>query len=271
MATVSVTKEAGNLAVVTLAKEPVNSMDLAFWQELLKTFEGLESDPEVRAVVFRSGLRRSVFTAGLDLRELYAPTTSEERLNEFWRTLTTALSKIYSSSMVTVAAINGACPAGGCGLALCCDYRVISADGSIGLNEVQLGIPVPQFWVELFTRTVGQRQAEMLLQTGQLVPSAHAVQLGLVDAVVASGEEVLPTAVAEVERWLKNPDVGRTSTKQVMRSEFAGRWAAGIPEEAGKVWATISDKRTVALLGKVMQRLSGGKAGSGDGQKAAKL
>jgi hypothetical protein len=45
-------------------------------------------------------------------------------------------------SCVQVAAIRGACPAGGCCLSLCCDFRIMTEFGHIGLNEVALGIAV---------------------------------------------------------------------------------------------------------------------------------
>eukprot|EP00409_Alexandrium_fundyense_P009889 CAMPEP_0195046776 /NCGR_PEP_ID=MMETSP0347-20130606/28760_1 /TAXON_ID=2932 /ORGANISM="Alexandrium fundyense, Strain CCMP1719" /LENGTH=74 /DNA_ID=CAMNT_0040074857 /DNA_START=35 /DNA_END=256 /DNA_ORIENTATION=+ len=74
-------------------------MDMSFWQELLAAFNSMEADPEVRAVVFHSGLKRSVFTAGLDINELYAPHTNKERHFKFWGILTETLTKIYMSSM----------------------------------------------------------------------------------------------------------------------------------------------------------------------------
>merc|ERR1712224_530821 len=119
--------------------------------------------------------------------ELFLPTTSEERLIKFWSTLSKTLIKIYTSSMVTLAAIPGSCPAAGCCLALCCDFRIITANCSMGLNEVALGIPVgmefldsyvvtfmspstqwyarnvalgipvPSHWIELMSSTIGQR------------------------------------------------------------------------------------------------------------------
>jgi hypothetical protein len=49
-------------------------------------------------------------------------------------------SRLYLSRLATIAAIRGACPAGGCMMSMCCDHRVMSSVGSIGLNEVQLGI-----------------------------------------------------------------------------------------------------------------------------------
>jgi len=263
---VSIDREAGGIAVVTLAKEPVNTMDLSLWEELLAAINTLEADSEVRAVVFRSGLKRSVFTAGLDIKELYAPSTNKERLFKFWGVLSEVLTRVYTSRLVTAAAINGACPAGGCGLSLCCDLRIITADGSMGLNEVQLGIPVPLFWVELFASVSGQRQAERYLQTGEMVPSAQLLKLSMVDAVVDKAEQVLPATLDEVRKWLKFPDEGRIATKSVLRGPFGDRWKAGIPTEAAKVWESCSDPKTVAALGKVLERLSGG-----GGKKASKL
>lgn len=95
--------------------------------------------------------------AGNDINELYAPRTSPERYKQFWVTSNALMARLYSSPLATVAAIRGACPAGGCGLALCCDVRLMSREvGHIGLNEVALGIPVPLFWGRLMTRVIGQ-------------------------------------------------------------------------------------------------------------------
>jgi len=259
---ISVERQAGGVAVLTMTKEPVNTMDLSLWQELLTAFESLEADPEVRAVIFRSGLKRSVFTAGLDINELYAPSTSKEQLFNFWDVISQTLTKIYTSPMVTAAAINGTCPAGGCILALCCDIRIITADGSLGLNEVQLGIPVPIFWTELFVSVAGQRQAEKLLQLGEMTPSARLLELSMVDAVVDAADKVLPATLETVRQWIKFPDPGRIATKKALRGPLGDRWVAGIPQEATEVWKSCSDPQTVASLGKVLERLSGGKKAS---------
>jgi 3,2-trans-enoyl-CoA isomerase len=68
-----------SFAVVTLCREPVNTMNLAMWQHLAATLDELEADPKVRGVIFQSGLQRDVFTAGNDMMELYAPNTTQER------------------------------------------------------------------------------------------------------------------------------------------------------------------------------------------------
>merc|ERR1719464_134955 len=126
-------------------------------------------------------------------------------------------------------------------------------------------MPVPVFWVELFTRSTGQRRAERLLQLGEMVPSTQLLSLSMVDAVVDKADQVLPATLDEVRKWLKFPDEGRVATKMDLRGPFGDRWKSGIPEEASRVWNAISDPKTVAALAKVMERLSGG------GKKASKL
>lgn len=67
----------------------------------------------VKGVIICSGLKRDLFTAGNDLKELYAPNTSMERYKLFWKTSNRFLARLLISPLVTVAAIRGQCPAGG--------------------------------------------------------------------------------------------------------------------------------------------------------------
>ena len=84
---------------------------------------------------------------------------------------------------MTVCAIKGACPAGGCCLSLCCDFRVMTDFGHIGLNEVALGIPVPFFWAQLMGRVIGEGPAHKLCLTATLLSPQQALQIGLIDEV----------------------------------------------------------------------------------------
>lgn len=245
-------------AVVTICREPVNSMNLDLWQQLAQCLVQLEEDPKVRGVIFQSGLQRDVFTAGNDLMELFAPKTSADRYQEFWVTQNEFFTRLYRSPLVTVAAIRGACPAGGCALALCCDYRVMTDFGNIGLNEVAIGIPVPAYWAKLMVRTIGQRQAEKILQFGLMPSAEEALQIGLVDRLVAR-EELLNAATEELGKMLKAFDIGRQPTKRSLREEFSHQWADFSRPEAEGGWKLLSHPKTVQVLEGVLQRLSKGK------------
>ncbi|MCX6128818.1 MAG: enoyl-CoA hydratase-related protein [Proteobacteria bacterium] len=250
-------KDAG-YALLTLCREPVNSMNLDLWRQLAAALDALEANPKVRGVIFQSGLKKDVFTAGNDLLELYAPQSSEERYRDFWVTQNKFFARLYRSPLVTVAAIRGACPAGGCALALCCDYRIMSDFGMIGLNEVALGIPVPEYWAKLFKRTVGQRQAERLLPYGLMVSAEEALKIGLVDSLL-SVQELSQAAEEAMKKMLVPGDAGRQATKKHLRGDFSLRWEEFCVGEAALGWKLISHPRSVQAIEAVLQRLSKGK------------
>ncbi|EFN55461.1 hypothetical protein CHLNCDRAFT_133803 [Chlorella variabilis] len=248
----------GGYALVVLCREPVNTMNLAYWRQLTETLDELEGDPEVRGIIFCSGLRRDVFTAGNDINELYAPLTSRERYREFWLVSNRFLARLYTSPLVTVAAIRGACPAGGCCLAMCCDYRVMTEAGSIGLNEVALGISVPKMWAGLMARIIGIGPAERLLQFAVMLQPEAAKEVGLIDDV-APKEGLLAAAEEAMAQMLVSPDFSRAETKLNLRGDYAQQWAAYAEPEAEGAWEMLCSPAVVGQLGAVLERLSGGK------------
>jgi len=281
---VSVTPD--GVALVSLCREPVNTMDTAFWAELLALLDELEASfqertaaaaaaagnaappsvPRVRAVIFSSGLQRDVFTAGNDVRELYAPSTSRERYQKFWVLQNTFLSRLFASPLATVASWRGATPAAGCCLGLACDTRIMSeGSGSspsfVGLNEVALGIPVPEKWSSLLARVVGVARAERMALFAEMLTPRDALAAGLVDVVVPGGDraELERVALSVARVALRSPDGGRVATKLRERSRFARDWAEFAPGEALGAWEMLEAPSTVKALGAVIERLSGKK------------
>ena len=135
--TLIVKREGGGLATVSLKHKPVNSLTQAVCEELKAVTHELEADPEVRGVVFGSGVP-GVFSAGMDLRSMHNRSTDE--LAAFWKAVQEMWLALYMTPLATVAAISGHAPAGGCLIALACDYRVlVEGKYTIGLNEAQIG------------------------------------------------------------------------------------------------------------------------------------
>jgi len=207
--------ESTGIATLQLCKKPVNSLNLEFLTELYISLEKLENDSNCRALILTSGLP-GIFSAGLDILEMYQP--KEERLREFWRALQNFFMKLYGSRLTTIAAINGHSPAGGCLTAISCDYRIM-AEGklTIGLNETLLGIVAPFWFQDVFTSTIGHREAERGLQLGHLYSSQQALDVGLVDELVAA-DQLMSAAEKQAAKWMKIPDFARQLTKTQMRS-----------------------------------------------------
>lgn len=251
-------KEKLGYAILWMGSEPVNSMTLELWTALSDALTELERDPKVRGVVFASELKKNIFTAGNDIKELYVKTTTKARYTQFWRTQTSFLCRLLRSPLATVCAIRGACPAGGCAVALCCDYRVQSDAGTFGLNEVQLGIPVPKYWAKLFCMVAGHTAGDLTLQLGALLTPPEAKALGLLHEVVPAAA-VLPAAErAMSEKFLRRHDGARGATKANLRGGFSDEWERYVDEEAAAGWAMLSTPEVEAALGGVIARLSKG-------------
>jgi 3,2-trans-enoyl-CoA isomerase len=234
------------------------------WQAVHRALKQVEADTAMKGVIITSGLKRDIFTAGNDLKELYAPLTSAQQYAAFWEAQSRLLTDLYNSRLATVAAIRGACPAGGCAIALCCDVRIMTSSpgGFIGLNEVALGIPVPKYWAGVMAQVIGRAAAERLLLTGTMVQPQRAKELGLVDELIADKAVLLQRAQELVAQLVKLPAGARAATKQRLRGDYSKAWFEyAMQWEAGpEGFAQITNSSTTAAVGAALQRLSGGKA-----------
>lgn len=201
------------VATLKLNRPPVNSLNLEFLTEIEILLEKLENDRSCRGLILTSS-NNKIFCAGLDIMEMYKPQV--DRLTAFWHALQDVWISLYGSRLVTIAAVNGHSPAGGCLLAMCCDYRIMVEKFTIGLNETQLGI-IPPFWfVDTMKNVVGYRQTELACQKGLMLTSDQALGIKLVDEVVTP-EIIMEKAQNEMQSWLKIPDHARQLTKMQMR------------------------------------------------------
>ncbi|XP_024089650.2 enoyl-CoA delta isomerase 1, mitochondrial isoform X1 [Pongo abelii] len=209
------------VAVMKFKNPPVNSLSLEFLTELVISMEKLENDKSFRGVILTSDCP-GVFSAGLDLTEMCGK--SPAHYAEYWKAVQEMWLRLYQSNLVLVSAINGACPAGGCLMALTCDYRILADNPRycIGLNETQLGIVAPFWFKDTLENAIGHREAERALQLGLLFPPAEALQVGIVDQVVPE-EQVQSTALSTIAQWMAIPDHARQLTKAMMRKATASR------------------------------------------------
>lgn len=203
-----------------LSRPPANALDPALLHALT---DAVEAAPPAgaRGLVLAGG--RGIFSAGLDVPQLL--TLDRDGIHTAWSAFLGAARALARCPVPVAAAIAGHSPAGGCVLALCCDYRVMAvadADASpfrIGLNEVQVGVPVPDAIQHLLRRTVGPRQAEKLLVTGAMPDTRAALGLGLVDEAVPM-DEVEPRAQAWLQTLFALPQHAVRATRDVARADL---------------------------------------------------
>ncbi|WP_394004722.1 enoyl-CoA hydratase/isomerase family protein [Luteimonas sp. WGS1318] len=210
------THDHGPIRELRLARPPVNALDPALCLALRDALTQAAQDG-VGGLVLAGGPK--VFSAGLDVPHLLS-LTDPAALRAAWDAFFAAARALAAAPMPVVAALAGHAPAGGCVLALCCDYRVMAAgDYRIGLNETQVGLVAPEGIQRLLRRVVGARQAERLLVGGLLLDSDEALRLGLVDALAASDEVSL-----EARRWLETllalPRAPMLQTRAIARADL---------------------------------------------------
>lgn len=205
-------------SIIRLNNPPVNILSTKLFETLDATIAKLESEKSCRGMILASSTPR-IFSAGLDLSELYQPHPTKVKI--FYQSLYRLFTRLYTTRLACVAAIEGHSPAGGCILAMCCDYRIMATGkAKIGLNETQLGFIVPKWVRNIFINTVGHRQAERLLGLGLQLDAMKAKAVGMVDEA-CEVDEVLPRSKAAIENWLAIPDHTRVGTKRLMRQDTA--------------------------------------------------
>ncbi|XP_010214288.1 PREDICTED: enoyl-CoA delta isomerase 1, mitochondrial [Tinamus guttatus] len=246
--------EGSGVATVKFKSPPVNSLSLDFLTELCISLEKLENNRGCRGVIFTSAIPK-VFSSGLDITDMCGKST--EHYVEFWRAVQQMWLRLYGSNMVTIAAINGSSPAGGCLFALSCDYRIMADNPKfyIGLNESQLGIVAPFWFKDTFVNVVGHRVAERSLQLGSLHPAPEALQLGIVDELVPE-EKLQEKAAAVLAQWLALPDHARQLTKSMMRKPVLDRLVTHQEDDVQHFVSFIAKESIQKSLRKYMEMLS---------------
>lgn len=206
----------GAIHELRLARAPVNALDPSLCQALTAALaQAIASG--AHGIVLAGGPK--VFSAGLDVPFLLSLGDDKAALLSAWDAFFDAARALVACPVPVVAAIAGHSPAGGCVLALCCDYRVM-ADGPyrIGLNETQVGLVAPEGIQSLLARVVGAHRAERLLVGGTLVDATEALRIGLVDELTGI-DEVTTRARVWLDGLLELPRGPVLETRRIARRD----------------------------------------------------
>lgn len=240
------------LVLLTMDHGPANALDQHLVDELTGWFRAAREDDAVAGAVLAGKPR--FFSAGLDLIRLYG--YDREAMAHFWRSFLDLLRTMAAWDKPLVAAITGHAPAGGCLLALTADHRVM-AEGkyTIGLNEVPVGIAVPEPIFELYRFWLGTPRAYALLLDGTLLPSAEAAAIGLVDAVVPE-DAVVAAAEERLRGWLAHDRLVWRRSKAALRRRLLDDMAFDFDAVFGPAldhWFSAPQR---ARMGALVERLT---------------
>ena len=174
-----------------------NALGEREFRELAATWPRLAADTGVRAVVVR-GEGDAAFCSGADLAA-----AGLSALPDIDDLIDAALLKTRFFPKPLVAAIHGACVAGGLELALSCDLRVVSAGARLGLPETRWGILPSGGAAMKLVEQIGQADAMRMLLAGELIDGTEAARIGLATLAAdpaATVAEASPIATQATKR-----------------------------------------------------------------------
>lgn len=175
-----------NHIATLIINEPktLNALNTELLNEMSSAVQQLAQDKDVRVVII-TGTERA-FVAGANIKEM--SDLQVEEAKAFGLRGANVFRAIETMPQPVIAAINGFALGGGCELAMACDIRLASDKAKFGQPEVGLGITPGFSGTQRLARLVGFAKAKELIYTGKVISANDALQIGLVNQVVAHDE-----------------------------------------------------------------------------------
>ena len=213
-AALSVTRPKPHVMLATLDRPAAaNAMDTQLGTEIMTLFEALALDAGDTRCVVMTGAGDRAFCAGADLKERRGMTDEAwTRQHLIYERMVRA---IVACPLPVIAAVNGAAYAGGCEMALACDFIYASEQARFALTEVTLGIMPGAGGTQTLARAVGERRAKEIILTGKPFGAAEAERWGMVSRVLPA-TQVVAAALATAETIANNAPISVRQAKQAI-------------------------------------------------------
>ena len=170
----------GGLGTITLRKPPVNVFNIEMMDEINDTLRDWIEEKDLKVVLFDA--EGKCFSAGVDVGEHMGDLAPKmiESFHGMFRLM-------EALGAVTVASVFGSCLGGGCELAIFCDLVITDETAKFGQPEIQVGV-LPPIAAQVMPRIIGRKAANDLILSGRIISAQEAVEMGLINKVVAKGD-----------------------------------------------------------------------------------
>jgi enoyl-CoA hydratase/carnithine racemase len=155
------------------------------WKSVPEILAEFEDDQAIRVVVL-NGAGGKAFISGADISEFEQERSSRENTFEYDRIAGRAFDALINFPKPTIAMIQGYCIGGGLGVALCCDLRLAADNSRFAVPAAKLGLGYAYDGVKRLVDVVGPSFAMEIFYTARQFDAAEALQMGLVNRVVAT-------------------------------------------------------------------------------------
>jgi len=222
-----------SVATITLNRpERLNALTFEVYKELRDTFQRLDTEAGVRAIVITGAGR--AFCSGGDVEDIIGALLGRDlkALQDFTRLTCDLILAMRRCRRPIVGALNGTVAGAGAVIAAACDIRVAAESAKIAFLFTKVGLSGADMGAAwLLPRIVGYGHATEMLLTGDFVDPKRAYEIGLYNRVVPHAQ-VLPEARAIAEQLARGPTAALGVTKQALDAEAALDFEAALAYEA---------------------------------------
>jgi len=204
----------GAVAVVTLNNpEMRNAFTDPMHTALREVWEHLAEDPAVRAIVLTGA--GEAFSAGGNIPAFVADYESPAHRRETMRQARRLLEAMAECPKPTIAAVNGPAVGLGCSVAVSCDLVMMAESAFMADTHVSVGLVAGDGGTALWPLLLNLQKARFYLFTGDRIPAADCVELGLATFAVPDAE-LLERALALAKRLGEQPRQALEETKRAL-------------------------------------------------------
>jgi len=214
------------IATITMDDGKANSMSPTMIKAVNKAFDKAEAD---KALVIFTG-REGKFSAGFDLVVM---SSGADALTEMLKGGAELAERLMNYPYPIVIACNGHGLAMGALLLLAADYRIGTLGKyKIGLNEVAIGMIMPDFGCEIARYTLSHQFFKRCLVNAEIFAPREALQPGFLDEVVET-EELMARALEKAQELAKLNMAAFKGTKLSARKDARAALRAAIEKDFG--------------------------------------
>lgn len=226
-----VSADGDGIVTVLIDNPPANALTDELYGELTDLVAALETDGDVRAVVFASE-HPKVFVSGADVKRMAEYDFRRGPVAKKIDLVHGTFLRLQRFIRPTVAAIEGHALGGGCELALCMDFRFMARGSArIGLPETSLGIIPGGGGTQRLARLLGRARAAELIMLARRLDAAEAERVGLVNAACEDGPATREAARACALQLARMPASALEAVKRCLNDGLDSDLPAGLAVE----------------------------------------
>ncbi|KAA0259031.1 enoyl-CoA hydratase/isomerase family protein [Deferribacter autotrophicus] len=203
-----------NIALLTVNRpKALNALNSEVLSELECALYEIENNDDVKCVII-TGDGEKAFVAGADIKEMLGMDAIAAA--EFAKKGHSIIRFIRKMKKPVIAAVNGYALGGGFELALACDIIYASENAKLGFPEVTLGI-MPGFGgTQNLVRICGEKIANELIFTGQMISAVRAKEINVVCEVLKDKESLMDRAFETAKKIASNSPKGVAFAKSAI-------------------------------------------------------